>query len=141
MRIEGCKTKKRHLFVGSGKKDGSSTAKAGLETVKSVRHDFYQTTTSVIASIFLKKIDKEKSSVNFSSEKEVKLDLETSDGKRYDETLPLYGPILPEKSEFKIMGTKLELTLAKANGQGWPVLRADEQLTGSIIQSGPAGRA
>jgi hypothetical protein len=39
------------------------------------------------------------------------------------------------------MGTKLELTLVKADGASWPVLRADEKLTGEIIQVGKAGRA
>ncbi|KAF2092984.1 diploid state maintenance protein chpA [Rhizodiscina lignyota] len=135
MRIEGCKTKKRHLFVGSGKK-----AKAE-EKLTSVRHDFYQTPSAVIASLFLKKIDKDKSSVKFVSDKEVQLDLKTIDGKHYAETIPLYGTIVPEESEFKVMGTKLELTLAKKDGLGWPVLRADDQLTGEIIQSGRAGRA
>jgi hypothetical protein len=38
------------------------------------------------------------------------------------------------------MGTKLELTLAKADGLGWPVLRSDDKHTGEIIQAGRAGR-
>lgn len=71
---------------------------------------------------------------------EIKLDLHTSDGKHYNDTLPLYGSVDPVKSAFKIMGTKLELTLVKTDGMGWPVLRADEKLTGEIIQSGRAGR-
>jgi len=54
--------------------------------------------------------------------------------------MALYAPIDPENSSFKIMGTKLELTLAKADGAGWPVLRADEKLTGEILQVGRAGR-
>ena len=52
LKIEGCKKRKRHLFVGK-KKDESQE-----EIVKDVRHDFYQTPTTVIASLFLKKIDK-----------------------------------------------------------------------------------
>ena len=39
------------------------------------------------------------------------------------------------------MGTKMELTLVKADGNSWPVLRADERRTGEIIQVGNAGRA
>ena len=38
------------------------------------------------------------------------------------------------------MGTKLELTLAKADGTSWPVLRSDDKLTGEVIQVGRAGR-
>ena len=71
----------------------------------------------------------------------MELDLPTADSTRYEATIPLYGPIDTEKSTFKILGTKLELTLVKADGQGWPVLRADERTTGEIIQTGKAGVA
>jgi CS domain len=103
------------------------------------RHDFYQTPTSVIASLYLKKIDKSTSTVELTST-HANLDLRTTDSKRYKADMPLYAPIDPENSSFKIMGTKLELTLAKADGAGWPVLRADEKLTGEILQVGRAGR-
>ena len=53
----------------------------------------------------------------------------------------LFAPIDPENSQFKVMGTKLELELAKSDGRGWPVLRADDPHTGEIIQSGRAGTA
>jgi hypothetical protein len=64
----------------------------------------------------------------------------TSDKKRYSTEMSLFAPIDPEKSSFKIMGTKLELTLEKADGSGWPVLKADDPHTGEIIQAGRAGR-
>lgn len=106
------------------------------------RHDFYQTPTTVIASFFLKKINKENAKVDFASQ-ELLLDLTTSDNppKRYKATVPLFGQIDPATSKFKIMGTKLEVTLVKADGASWPTLRSDEQRTGEIIQVGKAGRA
>ncbi|KAF2266860.1 CORD and CS domain-containing protein [Lojkania enalia] len=132
MNIEGCKTKDRHLFVGSGKK--------GMEEkVDTVRHDFYQTGTSVIASLYLKKISKDTALVEF-KENSVVLDLHTSDSKRYQTEMPLWGSINAENSKFRILGTKLELTLAKADGAAWPVLRADDKLTGEVFQVGRAGR-
>ena len=94
----------------------------------------------MIASLYLKKIDKEKSTVKFTSETKLDLDLITSDSKRFEKTFELFGPIVPEKSSFKIMGTKLELSLQKADGLGWPVLKADDPHTGEIIQAGRAGR-
>ena len=106
-----------------------------------VRHDFYQTATTVIASYYLKKIDKAESKVVFSSPTTLDLDLLTADNKRFASSIPLYAPIDTKASEFKIMGTKLELTLAKADGSGWPVLRSDERSSGEIIQTGRAGRA
>ena len=135
MKIPGCESKSRHLFIGK-KKDPSAE-----EEVKEVRNDFYQTSTTVIASLYLKKIDKERSKVLFKDANTVSLDLHTSDKRRYALDMPLFAPIEPEKSSFKIMGTKLELTLAKADGAGWPVLRADDRHTGEIIQTGRAGRA
>jgi len=91
--------------------------------------------------LYLKKIDKEKSTVDFTSPSTVALDLRTSDSKRYKQEVPLFGPIDTEKSKYKIMGTKLEFELAKADGSSWPVFRADDRPTGEIIQSGRAGRA
>ena len=133
MKLLGCKTKSRHLFVGK-KKDP-----AAEEQLAEVRNDFYQTATSVIASLYLKKIDRERSKVEFATPTTVDLDLHTTDNKHYQTSMELFGPIKPEESKFKIMGTKLELTLAKADGKGWPVLRADDPHTGEIIQAGRAG--
>ncbi|MCJ1328291.1 hypothetical protein MMC10_004967 [Thelotrema lepadinum] len=137
MQIEGCKTKQKHMFVGSGKIKGSGDEKV----VDSVRHDFYQTGTTVHASLYLKKISKTDAKVEFASSTTVDVDLPTVDNTRYKASIPLYGPIEPSKSSFRILGTKLELTLAKADGFGWPVLRADEPTTGEIIQTGRAGNA
>ena len=105
-----------------------------------MRHDFYQTSTLVHASVFLKKINKDISSVEFVEDgTAVQVDLKTQDKKQYETTIPLYGKIDPLKSTFKVLGTKLEMTLAKADGAGWPVLRADEQTGSMIIQAGRAG--
>jgi hypothetical protein len=61
--------------------------------------------------------------------------------KRYKNVVQLFGPIDPEASSYKILGTKLEVTLAKADGSSWPVLRSEDPRTGEIIQVGKAGRA
>lgn len=90
----------------------------------------------------MKKINKEKAKVEFRST-ELNLDLVTTDAtpKRYKAVVPLFGPIDTKASVGKIMGTKLEVTLVKADGSSWPVLRSDAQRTGEIIQVGRAGRA
>ncbi|WPG99581.1 Cysteine and histidine-rich domain-containing protein [Acrodontium crateriforme] len=134
MKIPGCTTKSQHLFIGS-KKDADTE-----QQLADVRNDFYQTATTVIASLYLKKIDKDRSTVQFVDETTVDLDLHTGDKTRYRTKMTLFGPIDVAKSAFKIMGTKMELTLAKADGQGWPVLRSDDPHTGEIIQAGRAGR-
>ncbi len=96
----------------------------------------------MIASFFLKKVNKETAKVEF-TETELSLNLPTTDAypKRYKAVIPLFGLIDPAASTFKILGTKLEVTLAKADGASWPVLRSDEHRTGEIFQVGKAGRA
>ena len=154
MKIEGCRKKDKHLFVGSQKGSGEEEKVAEVRYVGALptgcerrmayhhiyRHDFYQTPTSVIASVYLKKIDKERAKVDFSSTSAT-LDLPTADNKRYQTNIPLFGRIDPENSKAKILGTKLELTLIKLDGLSWPTLRSDEQRTSEIIQVGRAGRA
>ena len=138
MRIPGCTTKEHHCFVGR-KKDPSENQQS--EELKDIRNDFYQTASTVIASLYLKKIEKDRSKVVFADANTVDLDLHTSDSKHYNTSIELFAPIKPDESSYKIMGTKLELTLAKADGQGWPVLRASDPHTGAIIQAGRAGTA
>lgn len=91
-------------------------------------------------SLYLKKIDKNNAKVEFSPTS-INFDLPTSDNKRFKDTYPLFASIDPEKSQFRVMGTKLELTLAKADGTSWPVLRSDDKWSGERIQIGNAGRA
>lgn len=161
LKIEGCRTSARHLFVGSGS-DKSKKPKAGTgasggggggdgeneeeeeeELLETVRTDFYQTPSAVIASFFLKKIDPARAAVRFEGPRTLAVDLPTSDHpqpKRYKADVPLFAPIDPEKSAYKVLGTKLEVTLVKADGASWPVLRSDERGTGEILQVGRAGR-
>ncbi|PYI00261.1 chord-domain-containing protein [Aspergillus sclerotiicarbonarius CBS 121057] len=132
LKIQGCTEKTKHLFVGKGKPPGE-------EKVESVRNDFYQTPSSVNVSLYLKKINKESAKVEFTATS-IELDLPTTDNKRYKDIYQLFAPIDPEKSQFRVLGTKLELTLVKADGTSWPVLRSDDRWSGERIQIGSAGR-
>lgn len=105
------------------------------------RHDFYQTPTTVIASLFLKKIDRAKARIQFAEPSTVHLQLFTADNKSYQADMPLFGTLDAARSTFKIMSTKLELTIAKADRTSWPTLRSDEQRPSGIIQVGQAARA
>lgn len=158
LQIKGCQNKDRHMFIGSAKKKKKPMHDSGEEKIENVRygrasllnitlflmsptrHDFYQTSTTVHASIYLKKINKSLASIVFSTNS-VNLDLPTTDNKRYITTLPLYGSINTKESTWKIMGTKMDLTLVKSDEQSWPVLRADESAQGMIVQVGRAGKA
>lgn len=139
MKIEGCKTRQGHCYVGKKTKQ----TQAQEQDLDDVRNDFYQTGNTLIVSFYLKKIDKERAVVNFLEDGSgVELDLPTSDGKRFRRRIETWKALNPEKCEKKIMGTKLEMVLWKAEGGvGWPVLTSSERDTGERIQIGGPLRA
>ncbi|EWC48758.1 hypothetical protein DRE_00063 [Drechslerella stenobrocha 248] len=134
LKIGGC-TEGNHCYVGTPKE--GQEAEAGEELV-TCRTDFYQTYTHLHVSLFLKKTEKDRSSIVFRPE-EIDVDLRTADGKRHKAIIPLYAAIAPEECSFTVMGTKVEMKLRKADGTSWPALRNDEA-TGEIIQIGNAPR-
>ncbi|KAF3914493.1 hypothetical protein AA313_de0206018 [Arthrobotrys entomopaga] len=138
LKIGGC-SEGNHCYVGNKKeeKKKEETGDDGEELVE-CRTDFYQTYTHINASIFLKKTDKEKSTLVF-REDEIEADLRTADKKRYKATIPLYAKISPDECSFTVMGTKVEMKLKKADGTSWPTLRNDEA-SAEIIQIGNAPR-
>lgn len=142
MKIEGCKTRRGHCFVGKRTKKNSTTTDKE-EVLEDVRNDFYQTPNTLIVSFYLKKIDKERAKVEFLDDGSgIDLNLPTSDGKRFSKRLETWKELLPEKCKFKIMGTKLEMELyKKEGGVGWPMLLKGGRETGERIQVGKASRA
>lgn len=120
----------------------ASQSQAAIDPA-TIRTDFYQTPTTLVASLFLKQIDPQSSAVKFTDSHTIDLDLKTKDGRIYSSPIRLWGNIDPERSKYKILGTKLEFELAKgvdSAGASWPALREGEKGSGEIIQSGRAGR-
>ena len=153
LKIEGCKERVGHCYIGKRERQREKEKREQREKGEgqeemledaSVRNDFYQTPGSIIVSFYLKKIVKEKAKIYFDGDgRTVRLDLPTSDGKRYKSDVLLWGEIEPRACKYRVLGTKLELTLVKSGeGQvGWPVLRSTDRDTGERIQVGRAGRA
>ncbi|KAJ1883435.1 hypothetical protein H4R99_000743 [Coemansia sp. RSA 1722] len=112
LRIKGCKTG-RHLFVG--------TQPEKKTPVDKCRHDYYQSGSNVIVSIYAKKIDRESSWIKFSPET-LQVHLVYGDGKVYDDEFKLFAEIDPAKSSFEFLSTKAELSLAKQTAATWPEL-------------------
>lgn len=142
MKIEGCKTRKGHCFVGKRSKKNNTTENQE-EILEDVRNDFYQTPNTLIVSFYLKKIDKERAKIDFLEDGSgVDLDLPTSDGKRFSKRVETWKDLVPEKCKSKILGTKLEMELyKKEGGLGWPMLLKGGRETGERIQVGKALRA
>lgn len=162
MKIPGCRTRDRHRFARSGTAAvEAEPATGGVEGTPTksprggvdeelldegaVRSDFYQTASQVHVSFFLKKIDPASAVVKFHPQK-LELDLVTADRprpKRWRSTVELYGAVEPEECAFRVLGTKLEVTLQKAGSEGargWSVLRRGEGGNGGIYQVGGPGR-
>ena len=70
------------------------------------RIDHYQTPAQVMATVYAKKCDQDRSTVTFEPER-VHLDLFLPESKRFKRTLELYGPVKPEASSYKFYGTKV----------------------------------
>jgi len=119
LKLPGCTTS-AHRFQSPPQVPIQSQS---IETVH-CREDFYQTQQTCVLAIFAKKIDKSSVHVNFAS-RELVVGFTFDPAKRYAATIPLYEEIDPAASRFEILSTKLEITMRKANGASWPVLRPD----------------
>ncbi|KAJ3063203.1 hypothetical protein HDU98_000959 [Podochytrium sp. JEL0797] len=112
LKMKGCQVGK-HRFLDVAEDESSKQVEC--------RKDWYQTPTTVILSIFAKKLDKSSTTVTFTP---TTLSIRATflDGKHYHADLPLALTILPEESKFVVLGTKMEVSLRKADGLSWPSL-------------------
>jgi len=132
MKIQGCQTG-RHCFVPV------ITESKAVEQVD-CRIDHYQTPDQVHVSVFAKKVDKERSSVQFEDTKVI-LDLYLPDNKRFSRTIELFGNITPRESTFQYFGTKVEVHLQKSDNRSWTVLEKTDRDLGNVsLTFGVGGR-
>ncbi|CAN6661776.1 protein Sgt1p [Trichomonascus vanleenenianus] len=103
-------------------------AKKDVYDANNVRSDWYQSSSSIDASLFLKNAPKEQTTVKFTATSAVVKTKQPSDGSDFEYTLgPLHMAIDPAASSFRIFGTKIELTLVKAEpGSKWEKLTDNE---------------
>ncbi|PLW51530.1 hypothetical protein PCASD_00367 [Puccinia coronata f. sp. avenae] len=127
LKLGGCK-KGSHLFT-----ETASTADGNLGEEESVecRFDFYQTPTSVIVSIFAKKVDQDNSIIKFGTSG-VDVDLKFLTNKRFRRSFHLFGSIDPDQSTYKILSTKCEMVLIKSDGRSWSNLEKGDSFVGTV---------
>ncbi|KZT68176.1 chord-domain-containing protein [Daedalea quercina L-15889] len=132
LKIEGCKTG-RHLFVPKNKDTTVRLANGPIqaEQFTECRIDHYQTPADVHVSVFAKQADKERSVVEI-EENAIHLDLHLPASKRFKKSIELFGPVDPSASSFKYYGTKVELSLRKADARSWPALEKPTRNIGNI---------
>ena len=95
-----------------------------------IRHEWYQNTETITLSLMVKGVPKDKASVDIQSGS-LAISFPLPTGSDYDFSLdPLYARVDPEKSTYKILGTKIEVTLKKAEpGKKWHDLEGTEPVS------------
>jgi hypothetical protein len=112
LKIKGCTVSKHRFTVG--------TTSSGPVYVE-CRRDWYQTPDKIIISLFAKNVDEYKTNIGFEEQK-LKVDVQFQDGTVHKYYTDLFQPINPLQSAFKILSSKIEIVLKKANGISWAAI-------------------
>jgi len=92
--------------------------------VPKVSHDWYQTETHVVVEVRIKKLSADVCNIDM-EETSLSVSAKLPTGSEYSLELDLAHPVLPLQSSYKIMSTKIEIKLKKAEGVRWTVLEGD----------------
>ncbi|KAL9631318.1 MAG: hypothetical protein Q9204_004283 [Flavoplaca sp. TL-2023a] len=110
---------------------GQATKAEGVQTpVDKIRHEWYQTDDTVVVSLFVKGVPKDKTTIDIQPTcLTVSFPLPT--GSDYNFSLdPFCGKVDDAASTAKILSTKIEFILKKASvGEKWPSLESDAPVT------------
>ncbi|XP_077983864.1 protein SGT1 homolog [Glandiceps talaboti] len=88
-----------------------------------IRYDWYQTETHVVITIMIKKAKKEDVTLKY-TDKTVSASVRLPTDTNYNLDLSLAHCIVPDKSLHKVLSTKIEVKLKKADGLRWNMLEA-----------------
>lgn len=106
-----------------------------------IRDDWYQDNERVIVTIYAKNVKNEQVSAEFGA-RLVALSFPSADSSEYHYNLePLYGPIEPSKSSYRVYATKVEVTLSKQTPGKWASLEGDGTSDSAPAQASSGGLA
>lgn len=92
--------------------------------VPKVTHDWYQTETQVVVEVRIKKLKPDECKIEIGGTNlSVTAPLPT--GSEYSLELDLAHPVIPAQSGYKVLSTKIEIKLKKAEGVRWANLEGD----------------
>ncbi|XP_078431770.1 protein SGT1 homolog [Wolffia australiana] len=95
------------------------------------RHDFYNTTTEIVLSIYAKGIPEVHIAVEF-GEQILSVSIEVPGEEPYHFQPRLFGKIVPSNSRYKVLGSKIEIRLSKVEPITWTSLEFSRDK--SIVQ-------
>jgi len=83
-----------------------------------IRHEWYQTNSHMIVSIFAKNIKKDQATIDI-QEKSFSVTIKMSNSNDYQLDIDLYEKIVPNECEIEFMSTKIEIKLKKFAQYKW----------------------
>nr|AAR12907.1 pollen-specific SGT1 [Lilium longiflorum] len=92
------------------------------------RHNYYNSLTEVVITIFAKSIPKENVSVDF-GEQILRVDIDVPGEEAYHFQNRLFGKIVPDKCKYTVLSSKIEIRLFKAETITWTSLEFSDRKT------------
>lgn len=117
------------------------SAAGGAMPAPTIKHDWYQTETQIVIEVRIKGLKADEVKVTFDATSlSVTAKLPDGSGSEYSLEIDLAHPVAPEKCSYKVLGTKLEVRLAKREGIRWPKLEGDgsDPLAPAVVNSSSA---
>lgn len=109
-----------------------STAVPASSSIAKIRHEWYQSSTAITLTIYAKNVSKDQAEIEINADSvHISFPQPQNPSTTYNFSVdPLFALIDPSQSSSKVMGTKVELNLAKAMaGQKWANLEGTVPLT------------
>ena len=120
---------KNSVNSSEDKKPSSDQVVANIPEQPKIKHDWYQTETTVVIEVRIKGLNKEQVSVEFQPrELNVSATIPQRNNAEYNLDLDLAHEIQPERCTFKVLSTKLEIKMLKKDGIRWTVLEGEDPL-------------
>ena len=120
---------KNSVNSSEDKKSSSDQVVANIPEQPKIKHDWYQTETTVVIEVRIKGLNKEQVSVEFQPrELNVSATIPQRNNAEYNLDLDLAHEIQPERCTFKVLSTKLEIKMLKKDGIRWTVLEGEDPL-------------
>jgi len=110
-------------FTQQVKNETNVKSETNVKVEPKFRHEFYQTSTHVIVTIFAKNISKEQTNIEL-GEKSMCVTISLSDSNQFILDLDLFEKIIPSESSTMFLSTKIEIKLKKANSARWNTLES-----------------
>eukprot|EP00092_Neocalanus_flemingeri_P002435 GFUD01002605.1.p1 GENE.GFUD01002605.1~~GFUD01002605.1.p1 ORF type:complete len:380 (-),score=130.61 GFUD01002605.1:108-1247(-) len=89
-----------------------------------ISHDWYQTETHVVVEVRIKKLAADQCKIDM-ADTSLSVTAKLPTGSEYSLELDLAHPVLAVQSSYKILSTKIEIKLKKAEGVRWSALEGD----------------